>query len=271
MTKVAKNLIATGAPATPANVDYQRAYFALMGFFQLDLVLTESIPQVVEHLETNNPAGFRRLATIVYANPEIRNPDVMKKIIIELIMCRLVDHFKVYLCDLLENIFAIRPQLLVLTEKERKQIAKRYQTTSEDELRTAAIIDTVDYFSERSIADYCEYFRDKIGIDLGLANEKISAINECFAVRNVIVHTRGRANRRFLQRTGRTDLKIGDIVDFTTQDCQRWSTAMGDIAEAIDRRVLDSIGREEFLHHFESFYQDFLSRQKKGRGASHVP
>jgi hypothetical protein len=249
-----------GAAMTPAYIEYQRAFFGLMNFFQIDILLTESIPQILKELEHTNPQSFRQLAVIATANPDVRRPEVMQRIVMELIICRLVDHFKVYLCDVIENCLTLSPDNLVLTEKERKRIRERYQTTTEEELKTASIIDAVDKLSDGPLDNFVQFFHDTVGIDISIPDSE--TISECFAVRNIVVHTNGRVNLRFLNRTKRTDLKVGDYVTFTSSDCQRWSKAMDEAASSIDKSALDSIGRVKFMQSFFTFYKEFLSRQK---------
>lgn len=251
-----------GASMTPAYIQYQRAFFNLMHFFQVDILLAESIPLTVEALREQNPETFRRLAMISTASPEVRDPATMQRVILELVICRLVDHFKVYLCDVIENALTISPELLILNEGQRERIRTRYQTTSEDELRTAAIIDAVDRISDRPLADFLVFFQNTLGINLLLEQDDVDNVTECLAVRNILVHTRGRVNERFLRRTRRTDLVIGDLIEVSAIDCQRWSTAMGNVAQSTDIQVLDTFGRQVFLERFTPFYAEFLATQE---------
>lgn len=251
----------TGAPMTPAFVQYQRAFFALMNFFRVDILLAESLPLIVDTLREQNPDAFRQLALISTASPEVRNPEIMQRIILELVMCRLVDHFKIYLCDVIENALTISPELLNITDRERQRVSTRYQTASEAELRAAAIVDAVDRLSDRPLADFLAFFRETLGVQLEPEQQDIDDVTECLAVRNILVHTRGRVNERFLRRTGRNDLRIGDMIEFSAIDCQRWSTAMGNVASLVDRRTLDTFGREVFLERFSDFFVQFIAQQ----------
>ena len=66
------------------------------------------------------------------------------------------------------------------------------------------------------IAATTKFMADQLKLAINAQDYCVKQATEAIAVRNVVVHDRGRVNERFLKLTGRTDLKLGDLVPSTS-------------------------------------------------------
>lgn len=64
----------------------------------------------------------------------------------------------------------------------------------------------------KSLAERFKHLKEKHGVEIALKEEDLQYLDEIEALRHVIVHNGGRVSQEYLKRTGRSDVKIGDVI-----------------------------------------------------------
>ncbi len=262
MSQATVNIDLSKAACTPAWMQYMRSYFALMDFFEFDILMHFSIPLVMQELPQKDPDLYRKFAIYGKRSGFQDNPELAKRTILELMLCRLVDNFHSYLADALSNVFVVKPTLLNLTEEERAKVKKSYGCSSEEEVLFYAPIHRVDCLSKsKTASQILEFAQKELNITASISHADKYSMDEVAAVRNIVVHNRGRVNAKFLRDTGQQKLivgqyTIGEFVDFTTEDCSRWSESMHNVVDAFDQAIVTAVGGENLLQHFAPEYDE---------------
>ena len=66
----------------------------------------------------------------------------------------------------------------------------------------------IDELTHSGFLAISRYLDRDLGVEVEFDQEKLALATEAIAMRNIIVHNRGRADERFLRATGRNDLAI---------------------------------------------------------------
>lgn len=126
-----------------------------------------------------------------------------KQVFFEIILARHVENYLVYVSTLLYEIFIQRPETLKSSEKI--DIETVLSHTNLESLIHSLAEKKVNELSYKSFIDLNKYFFDKFRLSL-VESEEMKYINDAIETRNLIVHNRTIINKRYLQKTGRTDL-----------------------------------------------------------------
>jgi hypothetical protein len=65
---------------------------------------------------------------------------------------------------------------------------------------------------------------------------------EAVAVRNLVVHNRGRVSRRFLRNFPKPNLRLGELMPITFDELSEWKDAINRSVKLIDDAILAKFG-----------------------------
>ncbi|GMU00997.1 hypothetical protein KH5H1_51170 [Corallococcus caeni] len=88
-----------------------------------------------------------------------------------------------------------------------------------------------------SIKDKIRNMRSAYGLEIGVSDTVLNALDAAEQLRNVLVHNGGRVSREYLERTGRNDVRVGDMVPLDGSYIEKLSATVtvlgGDVFSAI--------------------------------------
>ena len=226
---------------------YTHRWSEIMYFMQMNMIANS---ERTTWLQSADESSLSRLNTIASLAPGIQEPEARLRVLTELVLGRLVDDFKGYLCEIVADGFSIRPDLLdeaKIKLEERKIILKFYDSADVDFASCYAHFKVDKLSSSINVKDFVAFCSELIGEEITPDASDITTATEALAVRNLLVHTKGKVNARFISRTGRTDVKIGKLINVSTTDCQRWDRAMWNLVKVVDHAIVTKIGIREFV------------------------
>jgi hypothetical protein len=226
---------------TKAHSRFERKDLETWSFLAFVVGTAESADTLRSHLEKiSEIVGSEKEARADTDNRKtfIKRVEDHRRVLAEAYLTRCVDNYLSYLSDLLFEIYVARPECLRSKAQERLDFVLSHSRM--EDLIASLAEKQVRERSYSSIKDLMEYFERRLGLVLVESAEVRQRVNRLAEDRNLIVHNRGLVNRTFLKNTGRTDLKLGDMLPIREQqieDCQSVSR----LAIGLDRRA-----REKF-------------------------
>jgi hypothetical protein len=173
-----------------------------------------------------------------------KQPDLLGKLWLEIMLCRSVDNFNSYLADVIHSVFKVRPEALRSSEK----------ITIEEVLNCGSLDEFVELWAARKVEalsyggffEIKKYLTDRIGIEDDFDERQIASAVEAIATRNIIVHNRGRINERFLKDARRQDLKPRDTIQISREQTFAYCHSLERIVTQIDKLLIQKFGEELF-------------------------
>lgn len=172
----------------------------------------------------------------------LRKPDAGPHLLAEVMLSRAVDNFQCYLAEVLTTVFLARPD--TLRSSDVVTLEEVLQCASMDEFISRAVERKAEALTYKGVSAIFQFMVDRLGLAINEDDDCIREASEAIAVRNVVVHNRGRVNTHFLRLTGRTDLKSGDLVPIDLDKAKSWADALFNYAVLIDRAVMAKFARE---------------------------
>lgn len=126
-----------------------------------------------------------------------------------MILCRSVDNFLIYLAEILALVFRTNPETLKSGETVRLDFLLQFQSFSE--LVNAIVDKRVNDLSYSGMEDLSTYLSERLGFDLFPARENLKRARYLIEVRNLIVHSRGIINTRFLRKLKDLEGDFGNL------------------------------------------------------------
>lgn len=178
--------------------------FAHTGFRSITnkQLFVEEIAQVIEGSFEKMPDGVtQKDADIARRIREgTPSPSVWRPLVIafaELIHCRVVDVYLLYLGDLATEIHTSRPE--TLRNQEQVTYEEVLAHESMDSLILHMVEQRVSKLSRSGFRDLAKDFDNRLGVSLTSNDDEYSRINIAVAVRNLFVHRAGKTDRQFLR------------------------------------------------------------------------
>jgi hypothetical protein len=153
----------------------------------------------------------------------------------EIAISRDVDHFEIYLTQILYRIFRERPE--TLRTSDQLKYADILECSNMDDLLHLLAEKKTIGLAYSGYVGIRQFLEKSLGLPLSRNSKMEHVITEAIEVRNIIVHNKGLVNRSFQQRTGRTDLPIGILFPLDASYCNRANVYLIDLAEEIDAAV----------------------------------
>lgn len=148
---------------------------------------------------------------------------------------RLVDHFDLYLSDLLLEISSVRPN--ILRGAPSVEVSRLLEAESLDTVRAEIAQEWVRGISRRGIDRVIETLGKALGLQLSLPPSVVSSLRYAAEVRNSLVHHRGVVDEYFL-RQSRSSEQSGAAIEI---DLDAWYVAVLAAAQHIDFAAIRKI------------------------------
>lgn len=216
---------------------FLRADYELIEFIALSPTLAESIDKARERAVPS----LRRWAEYKGDQAKLAELDrpserVMERvwklgdIAFEMALTRAADNYLTYLSELLALVFKTRPETLRSGEQVRLDFVLTH--ASMDELIDALAERRVERLSYAGLVALVEDVRERLNFDLFDSDAELDAAVKVVETRNLIVHNRAVANRRFLSRVNDPGLELGERVVLEPADV---GSAMHLLSNAVAR------------------------------------
>jgi hypothetical protein len=156
-----------------------------------------------------------------------------EQMLLQILLCRGVDNYLIYLADLLGLVFSSRPETLRTDDKISYQ----------DILQFKSMDDLVNFLAERKVhslaykgmRDLAGYLSNKLGFEICEQSEALERIVLVIELRNLISHNRAVINRIFKERQPKFPGEIGQVIRLnmprTLQDLDLLAASVCDIEE----------------------------------------
>ncbi|MGZ3524281.1 MAG: hypothetical protein ACXU9L_05770 [Thermodesulfobacteriota bacterium] len=181
-------------------------------------------PKVDQEIRERRATG-RKMADVAKNN---------RQFFLETAVVRHVENYLNYLSSLLLEIFTQRPE--TLRSSERVEISSVLNFQSIPDLVRAFAERKVENLSYSSIADLCDFFRDRFKVELFSTGEMPAAV-EAVETRNISVHNRCIINNRYVQKTRIDPAQAGKIKELFTKDLDRFVTVFLRSVKEVDKKV----------------------------------
>lgn len=146
-----------------------------------------------------------------YGRGSMRQYDKHRRLMRELFSVRLVDSYLCYISDLLTILHKNRIELLNL--KSTVSLAEVLAFENIEDMHEHLIEKRVLDLSYKGIGELNDELSSRLNFPIFKDTDEKTKIVQIMEVRNLLVHNRGKINRRFLSRTDDDMEKIGKTVD----------------------------------------------------------
>ena len=209
-------------------------------------VLASAIPVLRQHLPKADPDLAEDLETLMDKSSFEKEPGLFGQISAETIISRSVDNFHSYMSDVLLRVFLARPETLRTGAKVEVREVLECESIQDFASRMAEKrVDDLAYGGFKAVR---KYLSDRLGVEVDFDPEQLKMAVEAVAMRNIVVHNRGRVNERFRREAARTDLAVGDSVPLNVSDALASGRALMDVAQSIDDALIAKFGVQTFRY-----------------------
>lgn len=167
--------------------------------------------------------------------PRTRQLREYRQELLQAFFARFVDNFEVYLVDILREVLRQKPEIL-RTRQQTVTLEYLLQFPSIDDLVQDVIEGKVNSLSYKGFSELEQWYAEK-GIPLVVKTEDRQAIVELIATRNIIVHSRGRIDERYLRTVPASTYKIGELRKLEVDDLFTALSILNTIVSAIDQEI----------------------------------
>lgn len=133
---------------------------------------------------------------------------------LEIMVCRNVEAFDYYITQMLRQVFTRRPEILRASDYSI-QMSEVLQCRNIDEIIQRAAEKKVQELSYKGLSDIIKYLNSHLKLNFDEKTPHFQEALETFQARNIIVHNSCIINEVYVQRTGKKDLKAGDLYPLT--------------------------------------------------------
>lgn len=158
------------------------------------------------------------------------------QILLEMMVCRIVDGFTTYMSGVLREVMHSTPELLRSRDQIRVDYALSFPTM---EALCADLIDRkVLDLSYKGFATLEEWCKSHLSVDLESSPESHDAVVEVLETRNCIVHNRSIVGEKYIKAVGEGEFQLGDSrqlsVDYLFDSCR----VLFRVVRGLDRRLV---------------------------------
>lgn len=159
------------------------------------------------------------------------------RVMAEMLSCRIVDNFLVYVSALLALVFKNKPETLRSGEHVRLDFVLGYGTM--EELLSALADRKVNELSYRGMRDLHKFISEHLGFELFVSNDDLEVAIEAIERRNLIVHNRGMVSATSANRVASLRDHVGKLLDTSTTTNSRYGLFFEDKVRAADLRAIE--------------------------------
>lgn len=129
-----------------------------------------------------------------------------RQFLLEVILVRHIENYLNYLSGLLYEIFVQRPE--TLRSSDRVEIEHVLRHDSIESLVKEIAERKVESLSYSGFSELCAFFSERFKLVVA-SGDDLRALIEAIEIRNISVHNRCIVNKRFIARTGESELNLG--------------------------------------------------------------
>ncbi len=226
---------------TPAWTRHLSDQTEAMGLALFAHLFTRAIPSIKERLNDFPPEFAVFFEKYVDAGLGKTDPPRFERLWMEVVLCRSVDGFDAYLTDILRAIFLAKPK--TLRSAEKVEVREVMTCGSIQEFARQLAVRKADELSASGLGAILN-FLGGLGVRVPIDERIRRATTAAIAVRNVIVHNRGRADAKFLRLVNIENLRVGDLVPLK-ENLEILCKCLVYVAGKIDLAVVDKFGLQE--------------------------
>jgi hypothetical protein len=169
-----------------------------------------------------------------------------EKMLHEMILCKCVDIFNIYVSNILAMIYLKNPKTL----SSSKQIDIKFILNHEnmDELIYAIAEKKISELTYKSIEELNNIIFNEIGLQLIDDKSDLELLSMINAIRNLIVHSNSIIDNTFLRIVKGCNQTKGEALNLSSKDVYDWIVFIHSQSKIIDKKV-----SKKFSLHIESF------------------
>lgn len=216
-----------------------------------------------------NPVA--RSATLLMLDRFLAGEDVVEDTDFNQLLCAqelvmLIAHLDGFLSDSLRAICKREPN--VLHSNKQMRWDRILNQGSWQNLIESMIEEHLYSFGWKSISDRVTYLKSEYGVSIPTSASLLLLIDEAEKIRHIVIHNGGKVSQEYKDRTGRTDVKIGEVIPINTAYTDRIKMAVAtlgiDIFTAVAQKFFNA--KKEDLRMFTRSSDPITSsRQSKSR------
>jgi hypothetical protein len=213
-------------------VEYLEIIARNWAFPLLYTVLMEHLPKRIKKPEATSEEEKRIWKNV----KDLLKPPQFRQMWFSFVVTRNVEAFEHYLTRVLMRVFIHRPEAL----KSSEQIGVK------DVLGFGNMRKFVQYLAENRVATLSykgfrgliDYLNSNLGLDFDTSVPEFEISCEYIETRNIIVHNNARVSAIYLNRTKRTDLKVGDMFPLSLKYVVDGSKSLSALAQKLDLQIV---------------------------------
>ncbi len=171
---------------------------AYIGYRAYKILKGENLPELTEEQIINEQPG--------HAISTLRS---LSQPLLEMVFCRIIDNFEVYLSDAVREVMNAQPNMLRSNEQVRVDYVLQFTTM--DELLTNLIEKKVNELAYLGFEKLEGWFKERMGMAIATSKSERETIVELIETRNLVVHNRAKVNDKYLRNVSNSTLKLGEL------------------------------------------------------------
>ena len=161
-------------------------------------------------------------------------------LILEMIVCRSVDNYLVYISELLALVFKTRPEMLKSSDMVKLDFVLKHE--SMNDLINALAEQKVSELSYQGMRELSTFLSKRFDFGLFTEPNELEQAIQIVQARNLIVHNRGIVNAIYLSRVSNAASQIGRPIFLTTMEVFEDIMFLGCSVADIENRAISKYG-----------------------------
>jgi hypothetical protein len=232
---------------TPIFVTFATYEVLVIQFFRLNSILcNKALPLLQTQLLTDTSEEARQIQQLLSESSYTENPWRFYYLQQEMYICRTVDNFHVYLNDMLRAYFRAHPSILPIRKQKKSRASNitGWGKILDQELEVRAILEAE--LLVKGLKPVLDALKKEVGLSVDIPDELFREANLGIAMRNILVHNRGRSNERFIQTVGDNRIDLDTPMMINPGEPERYQDSLVEIAKRIDIAFIQKCGMEMF-------------------------
>lgn len=163
-----------------------------------------------------------------------------EELLIEIVICRVVDNFLSFLSDLLSCIYKARPEMLRSSEQERVDFVLQFETM--DKLRRALAEKRVERLAYLGLRDLAEHLKSQMQLSLFISQDELEQAAILVEYRNLFVHNRGVVSAVSGRRFKKLRDAVGKRIVLSSSDVRNLRKFLENAVIDLDLRATEKFG-----------------------------
>jgi len=223
-------------PVTSAQKTFLDESVLVAELMHVVALFPQGLPILQEHGHEGPPGFQDNINVFVQKTQLFRDKDELAKWFVPVWTAKAVDNFNCYLSDVLTLVLLSCPDAL----KSKKSVTYEevLDCPSRDDVVRLLATKAVDALGHKGFDEVKRFLTDRLGISVSADADAEKTVREAIAVRNIVVHNRGRVNARFLQETGMSDVSDGGPLRSSVTRMREYLGALEQLVEEIDEELI---------------------------------